>query len=69
MHCIFNLLRNLNRYHITRINVNTRLVIYLKPGSGFRGSEFQDSKVPVETHLNPNIGRPLHDGVYLFSTD
>jgi len=22
-----------------------------------------------QTHLNPNTGRPLHDGVYLFPTD
>ena len=24
---------------------------------------------PGETHLNPNTGRTLHDGVYLFPTD
>jgi hypothetical protein len=22
-----------------------------------------------QTHLNPNVGRTLHDGVYLFPTD
>jgi len=27
------------------------------------------SMITGQTHLNPNTGRTLHDGVYLFPTD